>query len=84
MCVCVCVERVPSTHLRRFFPLFLSHAGKGTNCGFLISNQSTSSVSCLCVYPVTKKKERKKKEKKDRKRKITQWTLFVSPAEMNS
>lgn len=57
-----------------FFFLFLSRSGKGTNCGFLISNQTTSSMLSLCVLPSYLKKKKKK---------ITQWT-FLSPAEMNS
>lgn len=34
----------------------LSLSGKGTNCGFLISNQSASSMLSLCFTQLLKKK----------------------------
>lgn len=55
--VCVSGERASYTSVKGFFPLSLS--GTGTNCGFLISNHSTSSMLSLCVLPrLLKKKER--------------------------
>lgn len=66
-------EHASYTSVKVFYPS-LSLSGKGTNCGFLISNQSTSSMLSLCVLPNYLKKK---------KPKIMQWT-FLSPAEMNS
>ena len=63
--MCVSGERASYTSVKGFSPLSLS--GKGTNCGFLISNQSTSSILSLCVLPhyLKKKKKERKKETRD-------------------
>lgn len=71
--MCVCLAGVPSTSARGFF-LFLSRSGKGSNCGFLISNQSACSMLSLCALPSYLRKKKKK---------IMPWT-FLSPAELNS
>ena len=54
--MCVSGEHASYTSVKVFSPS-VSLSGKGTNCGFLISNQSTSSMLSLCVLPNYLKKK---------------------------